>query len=77
MQDQGDSKIISSEFVATSITSGGGGELPDRAMLDALRSENPHLQTMCNKRGHLLCNATIAREAGLWRTRSVRAARGK
>lgn len=27
-------------------------------MLNALRSENPHLKTMCNKRGRLLCDVT-------------------
>ncbi|WP_448664006.1 alkaline phosphatase D family protein [Sphingomonas sp. CJ20] len=58
IQDNGDGKIISSEFVATSITSGGDGELPDAATLDALRSQNPHLKTMCNKRGYLLCDVT-------------------
>jgi alkaline phosphatase D len=53
----GQSRMIASEFVATSISSGGDGpgERPDHA---AILSHNPDCRMINDKRGYLLCEVT-------------------
>lgn len=56
-------RIIASEFLATSISSGanGTGDLPHTALW---RRNNDHLKMMCNRRGYVLC----AVDRNAWRS---------
>jgi alkaline phosphatase D len=64
MQDSGDGRIISTEFLATSITSGSDGLGEDDDFNRTTRALNPHLKAMIDKRGYLLCD--VARDH--WRS---------
>lgn len=57
IQDQGDDKIIASEFSATSITSGRDGS-PDEGYLAGAKAQNPQLKAIVNQRGYTLCDVT-------------------
>jgi alkaline phosphatase D len=57
------SPVIGSEFVATSISSGGdGADVPGNA--GVLLSENPHIKFVNTQRGYIVCDVTSRR----WRT---------
>jgi alkaline phosphatase D len=57
------SSIIGTEFVGTSITSGGNGaDAPANASV--LLSENPHIKFVNSQRGYVVCDVTAER----WRT---------
>lgn len=58
VQDEGAGKIISSEFLATSISSGSDGQGDDDAYSRQVRSENPFLKATTDKRGYLVCDVT-------------------
>lgn len=58
IQDQGDGKVISTEFLATSITSGSDGLGEDDDFHRNTRALNPHLKAMTDKRGYVLCDVT-------------------
>ncbi|WP_206861450.1 alkaline phosphatase D family protein [Lysobacter changpingensis] len=58
LQDGEESKVISSEFLATSITSGSDGIGEDDDFTRTTRSLNPHLKAMVDKRGYALCDVT-------------------
>jgi len=61
--DQLDSQTVATEFVGTSITSGGDGV--DRpANLDSLLAENPFVKYHNNERGYVVCEVTPK----AWRT---------
>jgi alkaline phosphatase D len=61
--DQLDSASVATEFVGTSITSGGdGGE--DHARFEALRTDNPFVKFRNNERGYVVCAVTPQQ----WRT---------
>jgi len=55
IQDDG-TKVVSSEFLATSITSGSDGIGEDDAFHRNTRALNPHLKAMTDKRGYVLCD---------------------
>ena len=57
VQDNRDSGIISSEFLATSITSGADGQGEDEFARNTLR-HSPHLRAVTDKRGYVLCEVT-------------------
>jgi alkaline phosphatase D len=57
------SPVVASEFVGTSISSGGDGS-DTRPETEGLLRENPHLRFFNNNRGYVLCEATPDR----WRT---------
>ncbi len=52
-----ESAVIGSEFVGTSITSGGNGS-DERADTDAVLAENPHIKFFNNLRGYVRCRVT-------------------
>jgi alkaline phosphatase D len=57
------STTIGTEFVGTSITSGGNGvDVPANAAV--LLSENPHIKFVNTQRGYVVCDVTAER----WRT---------
>lgn len=56
VQDEGDGKIISSEFLATSITSGADGLGDQDDYSRQVRSENGFLKATTDQRGYVLCN---------------------
>ncbi|MCU4675026.1 alkaline phosphatase D family protein [Catenovulum sp. 2E275] len=56
MQDN-DDKVIASEFLATSITSGMDGSMQDD-FTNTINQLNPHLKATVNKRGYTLCTVT-------------------
>lgn len=60
VQDNAESGVISSEFLATSITSGSDGLGVDQEARDTL-AHNPHLKVTTDKRGYVLC--TVERDA--------------
>jgi alkaline phosphatase D len=61
--DNPGSKTVATEFVGTSITSGGDGSNIPKG-LDRLLSENPFVKFHNNERGYVRCEVT----PGLWRT---------
>lgn len=61
--DNLDSRIVATEFVGTSISSGGDGTKTPRA-LDQLLSENPFVKFHNAERGYVSCEVTPAR----WKT---------
>lgn len=61
IQDRGNGAVLSSEFVATSITSGSDGVGEDDFYTRTSRRENPHLKALTDRRGYLLC--TVTRDA--------------
>lgn len=56
LHDQGDGPVISSEFLATSITSGSDGIGEDDDFHRHVRALNPHLKAMTDRRGYVLCD---------------------
>ncbi|WP_338450128.1 alkaline phosphatase D family protein [Niallia oryzisoli] len=52
-----DSRTLATEFVGTSISSGGDGKDMDQAGIDIM-SENPHVKWMNNQRGYVRCQLT-------------------
>lgn len=58
LQDDGDGRIISSEFLATSITSGSDGLGETDAFHHNTRALNPHLKAMIDRRGYVLCDVS-------------------
>ena len=56
MQDEGDGKVISSEFLATSVSSGSDGTGESDEFHHNTRALNPHLKAMTDKRGYVLCD---------------------
>ncbi|MEZ0470943.1 alkaline phosphatase D family protein [Luteimonas salinilitoris] len=58
LQDDEAGGVISSEFLATSITSGADGVGEDDDFTRNTRSLNPHLKAMTDKRGYVLCDVT-------------------
>jgi alkaline phosphatase D len=56
IQDTGNGKVISSEFLATSITSGSDGVGEDDDFHRNTRALNPQLKAMTDKRGYVLCD---------------------
>lgn len=54
VQDDADSGVISSEFLATSITSGSDGLGVDKKARDTL-AHSPHLKATTDKRGYVVC----------------------
>jgi alkaline phosphatase D len=63
VQDHGNGKIISSEYLATSISSGADGVGENDDYTRSSRAENPNLKAMTDFRGYVLCD--VGR--GLWR----------
>ncbi len=63
IQDHGNGKIISSEYLATSISSGADGVGEDDDYTRSSRTENPHLKALTDRRGYVLCD--VGRD--LWR----------
>jgi alkaline phosphatase D len=61
--DDAHSKTVATEFVGTSITSGGDGSNVPKG-LDRLLAENPFVKFHNNERGYVRCEVT----PGLWRT---------
>ncbi|MNI77226.1 Alkaline phosphatase D precursor [compost metagenome] len=57
VQDNTDSGVISSEFLATSISSGADGQGVDAYAENQLR-HSPHLKATTDKRGYVLCDVT-------------------
>lgn len=57
VQDDRDSGVISSEFLATSISSGADGQGVDAFAESTLR-HSPHLKACTDKRGYVLCDVT-------------------
>ena len=57
VQDNADSGIVSSEFLATSISSGSDGLGVDASAESTLR-HSPHLKATTDKRGYVLCDVT-------------------
>lgn len=57
VQDNADSGVISSEFLATSITSGSDGLGVD-ALAENMLRHSPHLKATTDKRGYVLCDVT-------------------
>lgn len=57
VQDNADSGVVSSEFLATSITSGADGQGVDESARSTLR-HSPHLKATTDKRGYVLCDVT-------------------
>ena len=57
VQDNADSGVISSEFLATSISSGADGQGVD-AMARSTLQHSPHLKATTDKRGYVLCDVT-------------------
>ncbi|MBB5941090.1 alkaline phosphatase D family protein [Xanthomonas sp. 3307] len=55
VQDDADSGIVSSELLATSITSGSDG-LGEDAVAENMLRHSPHLKASTDKRGYLLCD---------------------
>ncbi len=55
--DDPDSKVIGTEFVGTSITSGGNGS-DTRADTPTTLAENPHIKFFNNLRGYVRCHVT-------------------
>jgi alkaline phosphatase D len=62
LQDEGapgaEGKVISSEFLATSIASGADGKGDDDAYSRQVRADNPFLKATTDQRGYLLCDIT-------------------
>jgi alkaline phosphatase D len=56
IQDNGDGRVISSEFLATSITSGADGLGDDDAHSIQVRQDNPCLKATIDQRGYVLCD---------------------
>ena len=63
IQDQGNGKIISSEYLATSISSGADGVGENDEYTRSSRAENPNLKALIDRRGYVLCD--VGRD--LWR----------
>jgi alkaline phosphatase D len=57
VQDNAESGIVSSEFLATSVTSGSDGLGVDAIAENTLR-HSPHLKATTDKRGYVLCDVT-------------------
>lgn len=56
VQDNGDGKVISSEFLATSITSGADGQGDQDAYSRQVRADNAFLKATTDQRGYVLCD---------------------
>ncbi|WP_414674747.1 alkaline phosphatase D family protein [Lysobacter sp.] len=56
LPDEGAPRVISTEFLATSITSGSDGTGEEDDFNRTTRSLNPHLKAMTDKRGYVLCD---------------------
>ncbi|RPE79706.1 alkaline phosphatase D family protein [Vulcaniibacterium tengchongense] len=56
LQDHEDSGVVSSEFLATSITSGADGIGEDDDFTRHARSLNPHLKALVDRRGYVVCD---------------------
>ena len=61
--DQPRSAVVGTEFVGTSISSGGDG-IDTRPEVERLKGENPHLKFFNGQRGYVRCNLTSRR----WQT---------
>ena len=57
VQDHRDSGVVSSEFLATSITSGADGQGVDAYARNQL-AHSPNLKATTDKRGYVLCDVT-------------------
>lgn len=58
-------RVVASEFLATSITSGGdGGDGDDPFSLAVRRADNPFLKAMADRRGYILCDVSRDRWRG-------------
>jgi alkaline phosphatase D len=57
--------MVATEFLGTSISSGGDGSERSPYFTDALASENPHVKWQNNRRGYVVCDVT----PDGWRTR--------
>ncbi len=55
IQDNGDGRVISAEFSATSITSGADGTGDENPRVKSALAGNPELKAITDKRGYLLC----------------------
>lgn len=55
--DTPDSAVVGSEFIGTSISSGGDGS-DSSATVESQLAENPHLKFYNNRRGYVLCKIT-------------------
>lgn len=64
LQDEGDGKVIASEFLATSITSGGDGTGDATPRVIDTMERHPELKAMTDQRGYLLCDLTHERWQG-------------
>jgi len=58
LHDTGEGPVLSSEFLATSISSGGDGNGQDDDFHRHTSALNPQLKTMIDRRGYLLCDVT-------------------
>ncbi|MDE8650187.1 alkaline phosphatase D family protein [Novosphingobium album (ex Liu et al. 2023)] len=56
IQDNGDGRVISAEFSATSITSGADGTGDENPRVRGAMAGNPELKAITDKRGYLLCD---------------------
>jgi len=56
IQDDGDGKVLSSEFLATSISSGGDGVGQDSDNIRLLIRDNPQLKAITDQRGYVVCD---------------------
>jgi alkaline phosphatase D len=60
VQDEGDGKVVASEFQTTSISSGDDGQGDDDFRAVQARADNPHLKATVDRRGYLLCDVDRA-----------------
>ncbi len=58
LHDTGEGPVVSSEFLATSITSGSDGTGETDAFHRDTTALNPHLKAMTDRRGYVLCDVT-------------------
>lgn len=58
IHDQGDGRVISSEYLATSITSGADGVGDTDDFTRNVREHTPAIKAMTDQRGYVLCTAT-------------------
>jgi alkaline phosphatase D len=73
VQDEGDGKVVASEFQTTSISSGDDGQGDDDFRAVQARADNPHLKATVDRRGYLLCD--VDRRHGTPTSRSLTASR--
>ncbi|KPJ76147.1 MAG: hypothetical protein AMS19_13345 [Gemmatimonas sp. SG8_23] len=65
--DRPDRPVVATEFVGTSVSSGGDGS-DEWAGLEAVRDENPHLRWQNNRRGYVRCSVSSAEWVTQYRT---------